>query len=106
MDEVLEAIRTVAAGRVYVPAVVSRFVVQDYLRLRRGDGRPDSPLGRLTRREREVFDLIVAGGTTANILQKLTINPRTVDTHRSRVLDNLKAKSSTDPGLPAPPVTV
>jgi len=38
LEEVLDAIRTVAAGRVYVPSVLSRFVVQDYLRLRRGEG--------------------------------------------------------------------
>ncbi len=96
LDEVLEAIRTVAAGHVYVPSVLSRFVVQDYLRLRRGDGLADSPLGRLTRREREVFDLIVAGGTTAAIAERLDISHRTVETHRSRILHKLKARSAAD----------
>ena len=96
LDEVLEAIRTVAAGRVYVPSVLSRFVVQDYLRLRRGDGLADSPLARLTRREREVFDLIVAGGTTAAIAERLDISDRTVETHRSRILHKLKARSAAD----------
>jgi len=96
LDEVLEAIRTVAAGRVYVPSVLSRFVVQDYLRLRRGDGQVESPLGRLTRREREVFDLIVAGGTTAHIADRLAISHRTVETHRSRILHKLKARSAAD----------
>lgn len=96
LDEVLDAIRTVASGRVYVPSILSRFVVQDYLRLRRGEGKPDSPLGRLTRREREVFDLIVAGGTTAGIAQQLAISHRTVETHRSRILHKLKARSAAD----------
>jgi len=86
----------VAAGRVYVPSVLSRFVVQDYLRLRRGEGRADSPLGRLTRREREVFDLIVAGRTTAHIADQLSISHRTVETHRSRILHKLKARSAAD----------
>jgi two-component system response regulator NreC len=96
IDEVLEAIRTVAQGRVYVPPTLSRFVVQDYLRLRRGDSPSPSPLARLTRREREVFDLIVAGGTTARIAQSLLISQRTVETHRSRVLHKLKARHATD----------
>jgi len=96
LEEVLDAIRTVAAGRVYVPSVLSRFVVQDYLRLRRGEGRADLPLDRLTRREREVFDLIVAGGTTAHIADQLSISHRTVETHRSRILHKLKARSAAD----------
>jgi DNA-binding NarL/FixJ family response regulator len=96
LDEVLEAIRTVASGRVYLPTVLSRFVVQDYLRLRRGEAAPDSPLARLTRREREVFDLIVGGGSTAQIAAQLSISHRTVETHRSRILHKLKARSAAD----------
>ena len=96
LEEVLDAIRTVAGGRVYVPSVLSRFVVQDYLRLRRGDEKVETPLGRLTRREREVFDLIVAGGTTSNIAERLEISHRTVETHRSRILHKLKARSAAD----------
>ena len=96
LEDVLEAIRTVAAGRVYLPTAPSRFVVQDYLRLRRGDERSDSPLERLTRREREVFDLIVAGGTTASIAGQLGISHRTVETHRSRLLHKLRGRSAAD----------
>jgi len=76
--------------------VLSRFVVQDYLRLRRGEAKADTPLARLTRREREVFDLIVSGGTTASIAQGLFISQRTVETHRSRILRKLKARSAAD----------
>jgi two-component system response regulator NreC len=96
LEEVLEAIRTVAAGRVYLPMALSRFVVQDYLRLRRGDATTESPLSRLTRREREVFDLIVVGGTTASIATQLAISHRTVETHRSRMLHKLRARSASD----------
>jgi FixJ family two-component response regulator len=66
------------------------------LRLRRGDERSDSPLERLTRREREVFDLIVAGGTTASIASQLGISHRTVETHRSRLLHKLRGRSAAD----------
>jgi DNA-binding NarL/FixJ family response regulator len=96
LEGVLEAIRTVAAGHVYLPSSLSRFVVQDYLRLRRGDERIDSPLGLLTRREREVFFLIVDGGTTATIATQLGISHRTVETHRSRLLHKLRGRSAAD----------
>jgi two-component system response regulator NreC len=96
LEEVLDAIRTVAAGRVYLPTALSRFVVQDYLRLRRGDEPTESRLNRLTKREREVFDLILVGGTTASIAAHLAISHRTVETHRSRMLHKLQARSAAD----------
>ena len=96
LEEVLEAIRTVAAGRVYLPTALSRFVVHDYLRLWRGEARTESPLNRLTRREREIFDLIVGGGTTVTIAAQLAISHRTVETHRSRMLHKLHARSAAD----------
>ena len=46
--------------------------------------------------EREVFDLIVSGGTTASIARGLFISQRTVETHRSRILRKLKARSAAD----------
>ena len=50
----------------------------------------------LTDREREVFDLLVEGHQNKMIAHKLGISARTVEVHRSRVMDKLGAKSLAD----------
>ena len=58
---------------------------------------PDAwPLERLTRREREVFDLLVTGYANKDIATKLFIATRTVETHRQRIMHKLAARSLTD----------
>jgi RNA polymerase sigma factor (sigma-70 family) len=48
-------------------------------------------LGRLTDRERQVMDLMVAGHQTKEIATELGISPKTVDNHRSRVFEKTEA---------------
>jgi two-component system response regulator FixJ len=47
----------------------------------------------LTPREREVLDLLVAGDPNKVIAYRLQISPRTVEIHRARVMDKMRAKS-------------
>ena len=94
-EEVLTAIRTVAEGKAYLAPTISRLVIEDYLRLRKG-GDPDSPLRTLTVREREIFDLTVRGYASQAIANELTISRRTVETHRSRILHKLHLHSASD----------
>jgi PAS domain S-box-containing protein len=49
----------------------------------------NDPLERLSRREREVLDLVVAGGTSKEIGARLGIAPASVDTYRSRIMSKL-----------------
>jgi len=94
--EVMEAIRTVARGETYLAPQVSGFVVSDYRRLRGGGEGMRSPLATLTAREREIFELCVQGNPTAQIARQLGISPRTVETHRGRILRKLNAHSAVD----------
>ena len=81
--EVIPAIRQVARGESYL---CSLFVA-----------RPQgTPLAALTVREREVFDLTVEGLPTADVARRLWISPRTVETHRARILHKLGAHSIVD----------
>ena len=50
----------------------------------------------LTDREREVFNLLVEGHQNKMIAHKLGISARTVEVHRSRIMDKLGAKSLAD----------
>jgi len=47
----------------------------------------------LTPREREVLDLLVAGHPNKVIAYRLDISPRTVEIHRARVMDKMRARS-------------
>ena len=94
--EVMEAIRTVARGETYLAPQVSGFVVSDYRRLRNGPEAARSPLATLTAREREIFELCIQGNPTAQIAKQLGISPRTVETHRGRILRKLNAHSAVD----------
>ena len=94
--EVLGAIRTVARGRSYLSPLVSGFIVDGYLRLRRGGGADDTPLRKLTQRERGIFGLTVRGLSNERIAVELHISRRTVETHRSRILKKLALHSASD----------
>ena len=53
----------------------------------------ESRLARLTKREREVMEFLVDGKQNKVIAQELNISPRTVELHRSRVMEKLHAHS-------------
>ncbi len=93
--EVMDAIRTVARGETYLAPQVSGFVVSDYRRRSRAEA-ARSPLATLTAREREIFELCIQGNPTAQIARLLCISPRTVETHRGRILRKLNAHSAVD----------
>ena len=53
-------------------------------------------LADLTKREREVLDLVVAGRANKVIAHELSISPRTVELHRARVMDKMNARTVAD----------
>jgi DNA-binding NarL/FixJ family response regulator len=90
-SEIIEAVREVLSGTVYLPPRVSREAV---LSLVQGNG--ERPLERLTRREREIFDLLIHGNTNEQIGSRLFISRRTVETHRQRIMRKLATHSIVD----------
>jgi two-component system response regulator NreC len=91
--EVIEAIRAVARGQAYLSPRISRFVVDDYLRLRRGESARTGPLAALSVREQEIFDLLVRGFSNDGIAGQLCISVKTVETHRAHILHKLRLHS-------------
>ncbi|MBL9214989.1 MAG: response regulator transcription factor [Opitutaceae bacterium] len=85
-ENLLTAIRQVLAGQVYVSPRMSALLLDSLAGRRTRDS--DSPFGRLTDREFEVFQLIGQGRSTREIAAQLGLSTKTVDVHRG----NLKAK--------------
>ena len=84
-SEVVEAVRAVHAGRRYLTRKVSDVVVDGYVR----EHRASSPLESLSPREREVMLLVVEGRSSREIADALHLSPKTVETHRSRLMEKL-----------------
>lgn len=91
LDEIVDAIKVIAKGERYLPASVSRDRVDSLL-----TDADAWPLERLTHREREVFELLVAGHSNENIATRLFIARRTVETHRQHITRKLGARSMVD----------
>lgn len=89
--QITDAIRAILIGQRYLPPLVALSSVMELARGSRG-----RPLERLTRREREVFDLLLVGHTNEQIASKLFISKRTVETHRQRIMKKLDAHSLLD----------
>jgi two-component system response regulator NreC len=91
-ENVAKAIRAVRDGKHYLSARLSSAEVDEW-----GRRAPDGDLlSVLTRRERDVFDLVILGLTSAEIGRRLDVSPRTVETHRARILQKLHARSVLD----------
>lgn len=84
--ELMEAIRTVAAGDDYLSEEASRLVKAA---LHERDGVPY-----LTRREKEILGLLATGLTTPEIAEKLFVSPWTVDGHRKSIMTKLNVKNT------------
>jgi DNA-binding NarL/FixJ family response regulator len=82
--ELEQAIQTVVGGERYISPETSRKTVLEY-----GKGSKKEQLEMLSPRQREVLRLIALGRTTKQIAQELEISVKTVETHRSQMMERL-----------------
>jgi DNA-binding NarL/FixJ family response regulator len=83
--ELLRAVQMVATGKKYISPAIKALFVDGALSM------PilKSPFERLSSREREVVQLIVAGSTSSDIALHLSLSRKTVDTYRGRIMVKL-----------------
>lgn len=85
-DEVERAVRSVAQGESYLSPAVSRHVVGDYVRMAEGV----APCAvTLTPRQIEILKLIAQGLPTKGIARELGIAAKTVESHRTQLMERL-----------------
>jgi DNA-binding NarL/FixJ family response regulator len=87
-DELLHAIRVVAAGEALLAPAVTRRLIAEFA-TRPDPQAPPIELADLTQREREVLKLVASGLSNADIAQRLVISPLTAKTHVARILGKL-----------------
>lgn len=89
--ELLDAIRTVAAGKLYFSSEVSEKITTLVIKQQRKIEQVDNP--KLTEREIEILKLIAQEYSNAEIANALFISERTVETHRKNMLRKTNSKS-------------
>jgi DNA-binding NarL/FixJ family response regulator len=83
-EELMEAIKAVMKGKTYLSEEASQSL--------RKNADADRPV--ITRREKEILELIAEGLTNNEIAQKIFISSSTVDTHRKNLLAKLNARNT------------
>jgi two-component system response regulator NreC len=85
-SELINAVRIVQQGEVFLYPSMTQKLVQGYLQLAdwESEGEPS-----LSPREKEVFRLLAEGYSNKEIAEKLVISPSTVHSHRGNLMDKL-----------------
>jgi DNA-binding NarL/FixJ family response regulator len=86
VPELSLAIRAVMRGESYLSPAVSKDVIGE---LRRSDAREVTPLEMLTPRQREILQLVTEGHSTKDIAKRLELSVKTVEAHRSELMERL-----------------
>ncbi len=90
-DKVLEAIRTVLAGKRYVSAEITQRLVNQALG---SEDKTKAPIDRLTTRELDIFRMIGEGMNSGAIAERLFISTHTIDSHRENIKRKLAIKNA------------
>jgi two-component system response regulator NreC len=90
--ELITALHIVQNGHFYLSPTAQSVMVGDYLQ-RVHSGEEKDSYNSLTEREREILKLVAEGFTNNQIAERLVISPKTVDTHRTHVMDKLNLHS-------------
>ena len=86
LAELQLALESVSSGQTFLSPAISKHLIDAYVE-RTSDGM--EPFSILTSRQREILQLIAEGDTTREIAQKLGVSVKTVETHRTQLMQRL-----------------
>lgn len=96
ITELEHAIQTVSEGKMFLCSTVSDHFVDRYPdrigMAQKKTGKDEKHFEALTPRQREILQLIAEGHTTREIASKLNLSIKTVETHRSQIMDRLNIR--------------
>lgn len=93
-DKLIDAIRAVMRGDVYVSEQMSSRMLGKFVGGKRDTG--SSPLERLSDRELEVFELIGRGFATREVAERLCVSIKTIESHREHIKEKLHLKNANE----------
>jgi len=89
------ALRAAAAGRTFLSPQVSAPQLHGFRAAKAGPGQKGD-VGQLTGRQRQIFEALGAGRTTKQIAGDLGLSVKTVETHRSRMMETLGCRNASE----------
>ncbi|NJP04787.1 MAG: response regulator transcription factor [Chloroflexaceae bacterium] len=93
-DDLVHAVREVIAGHHYLSKQLSERAIESYIH--KAQSSTVDPYDTLTTREREILQLSAEGYTGAAIAERLSLSPRTVETHRTNMMHKLDLHNQTE----------
>lgn len=94
-EDLIPAVRAVAAGKPFFSPAVSEVLVEDYVRRLRQRGLTDS-YHLLTDREKEVLQLLAEGRSNKEVATLLDLGLSTVETHRANLMQKLNLHNTAE----------
>ncbi|UVI27549.1 response regulator transcription factor [Paenibacillus spongiae] len=94
-EELVSAIRTVAEGNAYLYPTATKRLMSEYMERLQGGYSPDH-YETLTAREKEILSLTAKGYANKEIAEQLFISVKTVETHKSNVMEKLGLRTRPD----------
>ncbi len=94
-EDLIPAVRAVAAGKPYFSPAVTAVLVEDYMRQLQQRGLTDS-YHLLTDREKEVLQLLAEGRSNKEVATLLNLGVSTVETHRANLMQKLNLHNTAE----------
>lgn len=90
----VQAIHDIVEGHRYLSPPISERAIDAYVQ--KAESATQQDFGMLTAREREILQLAAEGNSNGDIATRLSISPRTAETHRTNLMRKLGLKNQTD----------
>lgn len=92
-SELVTAIHEAYKGRTYVTPMIAGELMQSY---KEGSHLQQESIGKLTPRQKEVLQLLAEGHSAKKIADIMCISPRTVESHKYKMMEQLNVKTSAE----------
>lgn len=95
-DELVQAIRSIAKGKEYYSPLISDIMLKSYIKKAKSKNSVDKDLDELSKRELEVLKMLAEGVPNYEIADKLFISIRTVESHKSHIMQKLELHTTAE----------